>query len=140
MLFIIIVMFYNSKAHYYFLMKMSNSSYLFAFLNRKFCFNGWMLRLINFWLLREAQPSPASRLKFGYKMYIHVYYIYQWRLVTEKNWGGKEENQSTVSCYFILVNYLSLLSYIQWKLSNKTMTYKTSLKKTFYWMAKGCWH
>ena len=45
-----------------------------------------------------------------------------------KNWGGQEENQSTVSCYFIQVNYLSLLSYIQWKLSNKTMTYKSSLK------------
>ena len=45
-----------------------------------------------------------------------------------KNWGGQEENQSTVSCYFIQVNYLSLLSYIHWKLSNKTMTYKTSLR------------
>ena len=49
----------------------------------------------------------------------------QWRLVTEKI---VEDRRKTVSCYFIQVNYLSLLSYIQWKLSNKTMTYKTSLK------------
>ena len=48
-----------------------------------------------------------------------------------KNWGGPEENQSTVSCYFIQVNYLTLLSNIQWKLSNNTMSYKTSLKKHF---------
>ena len=62
-----------------------------------------------------------------------------------KNWGGQEENQSTVSCYFIQVNYLSLLSYIQWKLSNKTMTYKTSLKnillngKRLLLLAVGVW-
>ena len=45
-----------------------------------------------------------------------------------KHRGGQKENQSTVSRYFIQVNYLTLLSYIQWKLSNKTMTNKTSLK------------
>ena len=62
-----------------------------------------------------------------------------------KKLGRTGGNQSTMSCYFIQVNYLSLLSYIQWKLSNKTMTYKTSLKnillngKRLLLLAVGVW-
>ena len=50
--------------------------------------------------------------------------IYQWRLVTEKI--GEEKTRGGepvhgVMLFYPIVNYLS---YIQWRLSNKTMTYK----------------
>lgn len=37
-----------SKAHYYFLIKMPNNNYLFAFLSRKISFSGWIICMINF--------------------------------------------------------------------------------------------
>ena len=54
--------------------------------------------------------------------------LQQWRLVTEKIGENRRKTSPRCHCYFIQVNYLSLLSYIHWKLSNKTITYKTSLK------------
>lgn len=37
-----------SKAHYYFLIKMSNNNYLLAFLSRKISFSGWIICMIHF--------------------------------------------------------------------------------------------
>ena len=102
-------------------------------------------RNLNLWRSIQYSPCVVSFLKYendnnmgwltvGERKATEVHYVRGYdRCITVaagdwKNWGGQEENQSTVSCYFIQVNYLSLLSYIQWKLSNKTMTYKTSLK------------